>query len=313
MGSSSNAEYMGKFIKMSQPLVIDVEKFQRDGFLVIPGAFSQVDLKSIKDQMQKLIEASSIKKHTFDTIDQKQKDDVYFLESGKNISFFYEDGVFDSNGELKVEKSNAINKVGHALHDLDETFMKFSYHPTLLKVCKTLGHKQPQILQSMYIFKSPHVGGEVTPHQDTTFIQTNPHTCIGTWVGLEDATKENGCLWVVPGSHLLGVHRYFNLNEEGTACSFVGEAKYDITNAVPVEVTAGSLVILHGALVHFSGHNYSSASRNAYTLHVIDSAPEVEYLKTNWIRRGEDFPLKDFEKTSKQIYGEDLVNQILSA
>lgn len=52
-------------------------------------------------------------------------------------------------------------------------------------------------VQSMYIFKQPSIGGEVVPHQDSAFLSTDPPSCIGLWFALEDANKENGCLWCV--------------------------------------------------------------------------------------------------------------------
>ncbi len=54
-------------------------------------------------------------------------------------------------------------------------------------------------LQSMYIFKQPSIGGVVVPHQDSTFIHTTPLSCVGLWWALEDATRDNGCLWAMPG------------------------------------------------------------------------------------------------------------------
>ena len=53
----------------------------------------------------------------------------------------------------------------------------------------------------MYIFKQPSIGGEVTCHQDSTFLYTDPMSCVGFWFALEDATLENGCLWAEPGGH----------------------------------------------------------------------------------------------------------------
>ena len=41
----------------------------------------------------------------------------------------------------------------------------------------------------------------VVPHQDATFLMTNPSKVLGVWIALEDATKENACLWFIPGSH----------------------------------------------------------------------------------------------------------------
>jgi hypothetical protein len=98
---------------------------------------------------------------------------------------------------------------------------------------KNLGMKDPVIPQSMYIFKQPHIGGygihpllfyfpslielfdeisnelSVSIHQDSTFVNTKPLTCNALWFALEDVTMENGCLWVVPGSHK-GIKTQFN-------------------------------------------------------------------------------------------------------
>jgi ectoine hydroxylase-related dioxygenase (phytanoyl-CoA dioxygenase family) len=59
----------------------------------------------------------------------------------------------------------------------------------------------PKIVQSMYICKQPKIGGKVVPHQDGTFLYTEPMTTIGFWVALEDCSTTNGCLWAWPGSH----------------------------------------------------------------------------------------------------------------
>ena len=159
----------------------------------------------------------------------------------------------------------------------------------------------------MYIFKSAKVGGEVTPHQDSSFVQTTPRpTCIGTWVSLQDANETNGCMYFVPGSHKEPLERFFNLNEDGNGCSFnVGkEFKYDISKAVPVPVTAGSLVLIHGGVIHFSGHNYSDANRNAYSLHVVEGGDGVEYPKTNWLRPTPELPFRSFDEVSRKLHPE---------
>ena len=68
---------------------------------------------------------------------------------------------------------------------------------------ESLGHRDPVILQSMYIFKPPGIGGEVMCHQDSTYIYTEPESCIRFWFALEDATLENGCMQFIPGGHRL--------------------------------------------------------------------------------------------------------------
>lgn len=127
----------------------------------------------------------------------------------------------------------------------------------------------------MYIFKQPRIGGEVTPHQDGTFLATEPQSCVGLWWALEDCRRDNGCLWAVPGSHkgkpspsprtaggchshrdgrlAAGVKRIFRRREDGkgTEMDPPEEVPLEQEGAVPLEVGAGTLVLLHGAVVHY--------------------------------------------------------------
>ena len=73
--------------------------------------------------------------------------------------------------------------------------------PELAELALDLGLEQALIWQSMYIFKQPGIGGEVRWHQDATFFDTVPITVTTFWFALEDATLDNGCLWVEPGGH----------------------------------------------------------------------------------------------------------------
>lgn len=63
---------------------------------------------------------------------------------------------------------------------------------------------------------------------------------------------------------------------------------------VPVEVPSGSLVVLHGAVVHLSSENTSKKSRHAYTMHVVEGAPSHTWLPDNWLQRPPDMPFEPF-------------------
>ena len=114
----------------------------------------------------------------------------------------------------------------------------------------------------MYIFKNPKIGGEVGAHKDSSFLITKPLSVCGIWVSLDEATKENGCMWGVPGSHTEGPNQYLRLrnNEEtGELETFMDPPmdsglvkEYDPTGAVPLEVAPGSIVLLHGSFLHYS-------------------------------------------------------------
>jgi phytanoyl-CoA hydroxylase len=98
--------------------------------------------------------------------------------------------------------AHAINKIAHGLHDEVSVFDCFSHDLRLATLCATLGINTPRLVQSMYIFKQPRIGGEVVWHQDSTFLYTEPMSVIGLWVALQPATRANGCFWVLPGAHL---------------------------------------------------------------------------------------------------------------
>jgi phytanoyl-CoA hydroxylase len=128
--------------------------------------------------------------------------------------------------------------------------------------------------------------------QDGTFLYTEPQSVVGFWWALEDCDKENGCLWAVPGSHRDGVQRRFKRKAEGEGTEFEppGPEEWDLSGAVPVEVGAGALVLLHNALIHFSAENHSDKSRHAYSVHVIEGANGCKYPSDNWLQRAPDMP-----------------------
>ena len=75
--------------------------------------------------------------------------------------------------------------------------------------------KYAQTNPQEYCWQQPGIGGEVVPHQDNSFLYTDPPTCTGLWLALEDATITNGCLWAIPGSqksNILLLHLLFTIS-----------------------------------------------------------------------------------------------------
>jgi len=268
--------------------------FENDGFLVLRDFAPQESCRALMDRTAELIRGFDPDAHrsVFTTHEQARTTDEYFLASSDKISFFYEEGAVGRDGRPNIPLERAINKIGHALHDLDPTFDRFSRAPALAELAADLGLVEPLLLQSMYIFKQPQIGGEVICHQDATFLYTNPITVTGFWFALEDATRENGCLWVVPGGHRQGLKKRFICEGAGrTRFEQVDASPIDESGAIPLEVPAGTLVVLHGLLPHKSAANISPRSRHAYALHAIEAS--AHYAKDNWLQRPR-LPLRGF-------------------
>jgi phytanoyl-CoA hydroxylase len=248
------------------------------------GSFSSAEeVKAMRDRMAVLIDGFDGAGDVFSTKDHRQVKNDFFFKSAENISFFFEEKAFGDDGCLKQAKELSINKVGHALHELDPVFKKFSFGENVSSLFSSLRYKRPAVIQSMYIFKQPGIGGEVVPHQDNTFLYTNPPSCTGLWLALEDATKTNGCLWAIPGSHKNGLKRRMIRDENDTHFDHPSPT-YDLKEFVPLEVKSGDLVVIHGDLVHQSFENLSLVSRHALSLHVIDTEG-CEWSKQNWLQR----------------------------
>ncbi len=268
--------------------------FERDGYLILPDFVAARDCDALRLRMDELVDAFEPGEVAtiFSTTRHSHAQDRYFLESGDKIFFFFEEEAFDAAGRLRQSKARSINKVGHALHDLDPAFERFSRQPALAALVAELGVATPLLLQSMYIFKQARIGGEVICHQDASFLHTEPSSVIGLWFALEDATEENGCLWAAPGAHTGPLRTRFLRHGDQTEMVTLDPTPLPSAGLAPLAVAKGTLIVLHGRLPHMSGANRSTKSRHAYTLHLIDG--QARYSTENWLQRAPHLPLRGF-------------------
>lgn len=126
-------------------------------------------------------------------------------------------------------------------------------------------------------------------HQDSSFLYTEPLSAVGFWFALEDCTETNGCLWFIPGSHKdTPITRRFVRDPNGSGTIFTGDEtlKFDESKYIMSPVKAGTLVLIHGSVIHKSGPNYSKDSRYIYTFHVIEG--NSNYPADNWLQPPKD-------------------------
>ena len=263
-----------------------IQQFQNDGFLVLENFNSTTECNTLIKRGEELAKKFDYHGHAsiFQTSDQVKTSDEYFLNSGSDISYFFEKDAFDKDGKLKGDLFLSLNKIGHALHDLDPVFDSFSRSPQMKKLVNDLSMNSYAIIQSMLIFKHARIGGIVDVHQDSTFLYTEPDSCIGFWFALEDATLENGCLWAKPGGHNTSLRKRFKRkNQSETEFIILNQEPYSMDGMIPLEVKKGSCIVLHGLLPHYSLPNTSRHSRQAYSIHMINQ--EAYYPSDNWLQR----------------------------
>lgn len=272
-----------------------LEQYHRDGFLILESFVTDHECDELRARAEELVQefdpAGLVS--IFTTREQSRIADEYFMNSGDKIRFFFEENAFLPDGTLKQTKAQSINKIGHALHDLDPVFDRFSRAEKIAGLAKAIGFDKPRLVQSMYIFKQPNIGGEVSCHQDSTFLYTDPIDIVGLWFALEDATIENGCLWAIPGGHKCGLKsRWVRSGNGGMEFQMLDNEPWPENELAPLEVAKGSLILLHGLLPHRSFENRSPRSRQAYTLHLMHAG--ANYPADNWLQRSATLPFRGF-------------------
>lgn len=268
--------------------------FDKAGVITLRGFATPEECAALKQRAFKLIDDFDIDAHrtVFSTTSQAHAEDDYFLNSGGNISFFLEEEAFGADGRLKRSKRKSVNKIGHALHDLDPMFSAFSHSKKMEAAARGIGFEKPLLLQSMVIMKPPGIGGEVTCHQDSTFLYTEPETCVGFWVAFDEATLENGCMEFIPGEHKGPLRRLFRRKSGGTEMALLTDDPYPEDKRVAAPAAIGDLVIFSGRAPHMSRANRSAKPRMAYTLHMIEAS--AHYPAFNWLQRPAGMPLTGF-------------------
>lgn len=265
-----------------------LQTYREQGFLVLPELIGAEHIASLRRAARRIVDEFDIERHrtVFTTRTQRHARDQYFLDSAEAVHCFLEEDAVGRDGRVSRARETAVNKFGHAMHDLVPEFGEFCRLPEIREVLRAIGYPEAWLWQTMYIFKQPGIGGEVRWHQDASYLITEPASVVGLWVALEDADRDNGCLWVQPGGHrspLREIYEVDPVSREGNLKPLDETPWPETDQSLAVEVPAGSLVVFHDHMPHYSSKNSSPRSRHAFTMHF--ARPEARWSERNWLQR----------------------------
>lgn len=174
-----------------------------------------------------------------------------------------ERNLADSVGSeaLAEERVSKVFKVHR-----DSVFHEFATQPDLVASVQHLLGTDIDCFLSQFIFKNPGAWGQPW-HQDAFYFPFDRGPQVGVWLAVTEATLANGCLHVVPGSHLEPVHEHLLDRRPNANQGYVEILDHDMSGERPVTMAPGDLLIFHSHLMHRSKDNDSSAIRAAMVYH----------------------------------------------
>lgn len=218
------------------------EQFHRDGWCVVEGLFRSEEIAAVEAFFE------------------------VYKTNGK--------AVYDGNFHFEeIDPTQSQVRAMHP-HRYSVQVKQWALHPRVMEVLAILLGKPPLLAQTMYYFKPPGAKGQGM-HQDNFYLLAAPATCIAAWTAIDASTAENGCLYLVPGSHRHDIHcpkevpgKTWNNYGDSHINPFPRESK-----PIRVEVPRGSTMFFGGQLIHGSGPNLSKTqSRRTFIGHYVDNA-----------------------------------------
>jgi ectoine hydroxylase-related dioxygenase (phytanoyl-CoA dioxygenase family) len=188
-----------------------------------------------------------------------------------------------------AQPEDAISKV-FRLHRRP-AFASFLRTPGLLPIVTSLlGTDDVDCFLSQFIFKNPGAWGQPW-HQDSYYFPFVPaRPVVGLWLAVTEATLENGCLHVLPGSHAEPVHEHIPDRRPGANYGYMEIVDHDMASQVPTLMHSGDLLLFDSHLMHRSTDNVSTGIRAAMVFHVAAAGTED---RTKAVK-GYDSPVNDW-------------------
>jgi len=219
-----------------------VEQFHEQGFLIVENAFSAHEVQVALEGLFHLLSG-----------EVEEFNGVQYERASAGVAV----------EEMPLEEKQDYVRKFMSFVDYDERLNELAHHPLLLALVERLIGDSPVMFQSMALLKPPRLGRDKPWHQDAAYFQIELDAkVVGCWIALDEATIENGCMVIAPGSHLKGPVVHFR-RRDWQIC----DTDVDNSGAVAVPLKPGGLLIFQSLLHHGTPPNDSGLRRRALQFH----------------------------------------------
>lgn len=229
-------------MKLAAP---QVEQFWQDGFLIVENLLDEQELATLRAHADWVASGQA----THITADRLQ----------------VEPGVAAGQAQATTY-ADSLRKMSHLAFS-DPIFATHARNPKILDVIESLLGPDLKLYQDQLFMKPPRIGSRQRYHQDAPLgFYIEPPAMVTCWAAFDDATIENGCLWMLPGTHQFGVIEKSKW-EEYENLSLAGQLPAER----PIELKAGSCSFHHGLILHCSRVNLTDKRRRGYATHYVSA------------------------------------------
>lgn len=220
-----------------------LRRYHEQGYFTVKGLFTAEEVEGVRNEIPKIVA-----RYPDVPAELVQIEPTVASGERKPESF-----------ELGVRKLSRM-----ARHNV--FFRNLAFHPKMVKIAKAILGPHIVLHQGQLLMKPPHLGGEKVWHQDNAYFRLVPNHVFGFWVACDDATVENGCMHVIPGSHKRGIADHAGAGDEYGLIS-----PQSFEDAVPIPLNPGDALVFHGELHHYTPPNKTDNRRRAIQYHYASS------------------------------------------
>jgi ectoine hydroxylase-related dioxygenase (phytanoyl-CoA dioxygenase family) len=213
-----------------------IEQYHRDGFLVFEELFRPHEVAGLLSHLEDLV--------------------LKRVPCPEGIRMQVEPAV--QRGEASAASPMERLRKVEGLVEHEEAFTRLAADSRVLDVMQDLIGPDIKLFRDALMMKPPRHGSAKPYHQDSAYWQIDPPDLVSVWMALDDATLENGCMRVIPGSHASGVLEHKHLQDYQ-----VDEAELDTSHEVAVPLKSGGCLFFHSLLLHATAPNHSPHPRRS--------------------------------------------------